>query len=561
MTTYLWTTTNGDWTTDADWNRSAYPDGTGADAVLGGTGTYDVTIDSSTTVTVHSITLTDPNATLTDDGALTLSGTHDVVALGGGTFVLGTGGALHGGTLENGTIVENGASLHFYHPITLDGITLLGPLQLSTANPNRLGDGSTVDVRNGLTVETTTGGPGIIDLTGPNATIKLLDSETWNNVTIKLGATDGDTLGYSSTLDIAPGATLTLGSGVTVTTKAGEIGYIDGGSLVNEGKIADAGGLLGVQVSGSFTNAGTITLTQDGYFGVNVNSVAGAVSAGFTNTGLIDIAAGASLSVDGSSVAFTNDGIIEAHGGLVTLSTAVAGTGTLRIDAAATLELGAGTSNRILFAGADSTLMLDTPGAAIGKIAGLSAGDTIMLGGATVDAVSSVGTTLDVSLADGTTLQYTLAAPLAGLSETVVDNGTAIEVVCFCRGTRIATPSGETPVETLRAGDPVTTISGAHRKLRWVGFGRTLVTPRNRDRATPVVVRRHALAENVPCRDLYITRGHSLFLEGVLIPVEELINHRSIAWVEKAQVVEYLPPRTRQPRRDPRGRRCGGDVS
>jgi Hint domain len=114
-----------------------------------------------------------------------------------------------------------------------------------------------------------------------------------------------------------------------------------------------------------------------------------------------------------------------------------------------------------------------------------------------------------------------------------------LEPPCFLRGTHILTPAGEVPVETLRAGDLVTTVSGAHRPLRWIGFGRTLVTPRNRDRATPVVVRRHALGEFLPRHDLYITRGHSLYLEGVLIPVEELINHRTIAWVEEARVVEY----------------------
>jgi hypothetical protein len=95
------------------------------------------------------------------------------------------------------------------------------------------------------------------------------------------------------------------------------------------------------------------------------------------------------------------------------------------------------------------------------------------------------------------------------------------------------------PVEQLRVGDRVTTMSGERQPLRWIGFGRTLVTPRNQDRATPVVVRRHALGEFVPRRDLYLTRGHSLYLDGVLIPVEELINHRSIAWVETPRVVEY----------------------
>src|SRR5579871_4619649 len=95
------------------------------------------------------------------------------------------------------------------------------------------------------------------------------------------------------------------------------------------------------------------------------------------------------------------------------------------------------------------------------------------------------------------------------------------------------------PVELLEVGDHVTTLSGERKSLRWIGVGRTLVTPFNSERCAPVVVRRGALAENVPHRDLYVTRGHSLFIDGHLVPVEELINHRSIAWVTEPQVIEY----------------------
>src|SRR4029077_13019443 len=52
-----------------------------------------------------------------------------------------------------------------------------------------------------------------------------------------------------------------------------------------------------------------------------------------------------------------------------------------------------------------------------------------------------------------------------------------------------------------------------------------------------------ALAEGVPSRDLYLTHGHALYLDsaigGVLIPVENLVNHRSILWDEEALRVEY----------------------
>jgi Hint domain len=64
-----------------------------------------------------------------------------------------------------------------------------------------------------------------------------------------------------------------------------------------------------------------------------------------------------------------------------------------------------------------------------------------------------------------------------------------------------------------------------------------LATRGRRSAATPVIVRKGALAHNVPHLGLHITKGHSLYLDGVLIPVEFLVNHRSILWDDRAQEV------------------------
>jgi hypothetical protein len=64
-----------------------------------------------------------------------------------------------------------------------------------------------------------------------------------------------------------------------------------------------------------------------------------------------------------------------------------------------------------------------------------------------------------------------------------------------------------------------------------------MVARGRRSPATPVIVRRGALAENVPNRDLRLTKGHSLYIDDVLIPVEFLVNHRSILWDDHAQEV------------------------
>jgi hypothetical protein len=59
-----------------------------------------------------------------------------------------------------------------------------------------------------------------------------------------------------------------------------------------------------------------------------------------------------------------------------------------------------------------------------------------------------------------------------------------------------------------------------------------------RTAATPVIVRKGALADNVPHYDLRVTKAHSLFIDDVLIPVEFLVNHRSILWDDRAREVE-----------------------
>jgi hypothetical protein len=127
------------------------------------------------------------------------------------------------------------------------------------------------------------------------------------------------------------------------------------------------------------------------------------------------------------------------------------------------------------------------------------------------------------------------SAPLGALSLTVQSD--VVAAVCFLAGTLIATPSGETPVERLAVGDTVRTLHGELRPIAWIGTGKVLATRGRRNAATPVIVRKSALADNVPHRDLRVTKGHSLYLDGVLIPVEFLVNHRSILWDDRAQEV------------------------
>lgn len=111
-------------------------------------------------------------------------------------------------------------------------------------------------------------------------------------------------------------------------------------------------------------------------------------------------------------------------------------------------------------------------------------------------------------------------------------------VPCFCRGTMILTENGEMPVECLKIGDRVMTIADQAKPITWIGSGWRSLTWSNPE-ARPLIVRADAIADGVPLRDLHLTRGHSLYLDGVLVPVEFLVNGRSIVWDDAATEVSF----------------------
>jgi hypothetical protein len=151
--------------------------------------------------------------------------------------------------------------------------------------------------------------------------------------------------------------------------------------------------------------------------------------------------------------------------------------------------------------------------------------------------VSGLQVTLldDNGVPETTASDFTFYVTFSGAG-TFSGDVTTPETACFLPGTHIATPTGEVRVERLAVGDMVRTATGA-RRLEWIGTGCVMVTRGRRSAATPIIVRKGALADNVPHQDLHITKGHSLFFDGVLIPAEFLVNHRSIVWDDFAREV------------------------
>ena len=115
---------------------------------------------------------------------------------------------------------------------------------------------------------------------------------------------------------------------------------------------------------------------------------------------------------------------------------------------------------------------------------------------------------------------------------------------CFLRGAQIWTPSGEVRVEDLRVNDFVVTSSGEAKPIKWVWGRRFERQPGQKwgQEIVPIRVARSALGPNIPHRDLYLSRYHCLYLDGVLIPALDLVNSSSIAKVdiEDLSEIEYF---------------------
>jgi hypothetical protein len=289
-------------------------------------------------------------------------------------------------------------------------------------------------------------------------------------------------------------------------------GNVDLALAANGTLIVDGVNVSIVNIAGGSIVSNT---TIESINGANVNignNVAG-VSAGSTFT--YDIAANSSLTLN---VGTLNVGLLN--------STTINFQDTL------------GTGEFTLFPSAINLSLSNLP-----VVNGLSNGDKIEVIGAT--SASLVGNVLTFHypglLGLDTTAQFFLSGIPVGSSITFdAATGTVI-FACFLRGTRVATPAGEVAVEDLRPGDEILTLNQGRTIIKWIG--RRVLDPKTIERprdALPVRVRQHALAENVPHRDLLMSPDHSLFLDGSLIPVKLLINGTTIVQEGQDEPFEYF---------------------
>ena len=112
---------------------------------------------------------------------------------------------------------------------------------------------------------------------------------------------------------------------------------------------------------------------------------------------------------------------------------------------------------------------------------------------------------------------------------------------CYCAGTAIATARGDVAVEDLKIGDLLLTASGKLRPLKWIGTrAYSARFARNNAELLPIRFKAGSVAPGVPARDLLVSPKHAMFLDGVLIPAEHLVNGATIVKEAPGEDIHYF---------------------
>lgn len=125
-------------------------------------------------------------------------------------------------------------------------------------------------------------------------------------------------------------------------------------------------------------------------------------------------------------------------------------------------------------------------------------------------------------------------------------------VICFAKGTSIATPQGGRPVEELAAGDLVLTKDNGAQPILWIGSrhmtgARLFAMPRLR----PVRIKQGAFGLQRPEQEFLVSPEHRLLVTGrvaqdlfntpeVLVAAKDLVDGKGIVTDLRTRAVTYI---------------------
>lgn len=270
------------------------------------------------------------------------------------------------------------------------------------------------------------------------------------------------------------------------------------GGLIEGGAPSNGVGGVGVELKngGSVTDAGYIA----GGSAPRSYQTLGGIGVDLANGGSIDVSSTGKIKGGDSTEANGAGGTgVYLNGGTLTTAGAIDG------------GSGLGSSGRqgysVDFGPTSARMIVSQYASFSGDIGGFHHGDTIDLtkvAPSYIESYFNSATDTVYASIDGT-LTFANDPTLTFRSDGA--GGTIVGCACFRRGTRIATEHGERPIETLAIGDTIRTQSGL-RTLRWIGkrhySGQALF---DRPDMMPVLVRAGALGQQLPQRDLWVSRS------------------------------------------------------
>jgi len=439
-------------------------------------------------------------------GVLASDQAGSVTNLSGGTIAgFAAGAFLHGATLSNAGLVRG--SGHY-------GIAMQGGLATNLSSGTI--SGSTYGVRSRYAAATVaTAGT----ISGGNDAV-LLASGYANHLEVDPGAVFTGTVDGGNSIGSSVVSTLELVSGGSTGTLSGLGGeYIDFAQItIDSGASWLLTGSNTLATGITLSNAGTLTLSNatlngagtlvnDGRIVIDPSTLS---IGGLSGSGTVTIGSSGSLNVDGT-VAAGETIVFADNTGALSLTPA-AGTFSGTID-----DFGSG-----------ATITLD----GVSDSTGIS-----VVNSHTLEVTSSSLGTIDLALNPAQNLSgATFHAPVIG-NNTVI---TADNLACFVAGTRIDTPFGPLPVDSLHVGDLVLTASGVARPVRWIGWRH--MDPRRHPkpyRTQPIRVVANAIADGVPRRDVLLSPDHALLLDGMLVTVRQLLNGATVRQEDVPAVSYY----------------------
>lgn len=491
----------------------------GAAARLSGAGTVNAAIDGIGTINTSSGTLDLAGGVTGGQVALTWSNiAGSVLKIGQDSHVLSA--ALGGSGTRETLEISAGRTL-----------TLTNALALTTGVLKLDSETSGLTALSGIGSNLSYTGMGIISVgTSVGDTTGLFGTSTWkaSGGVLKLDGSVNQSSGTNKiklAIDTVAGSTLKIG------------GIATSGAI----SINNANQTLEIDHAGQLTLTAAESITK-GIIKLNAGAV-------LTDAAKITIGSGATLLGVGTvNGPLTVTGRANATGGLLTLNGTIGGTGTLEILNDGTLEVTGSVASTVRVDFSHGTLEIGAPSQFFGKLYDLQHGDVIGFGTlsvSNVDYTQNGGTgTLAVDFDGGASTTISLVGTYAPSHFTVVAGN--VEVACFAAGTGIRTDRGDVAVEALRAGDIAWTQDGP-RRIVWIGHRRIDLTRHARPTAVrPIRVRRHALAPDIPSRDLLLSPDHAVLVDGYLVPIRHLVNGTTIRQETHRRHITYFHVETTQ---------------